>query len=65
MASQTAKALQQQRDEQEIRNHKERVAWLSADNPLWACGSPVNASDQTMLILQSQQILRQHGVSHG
>jgi hypothetical protein len=65
MASHKAKAIQQKRDEAEIQNHKERVAWLSQGNPSWSCGTAVTASDQTMLLLQSRQVLRQHGVAHG
>jgi len=47
-------------------HHEERIAWLSAPSPRYACGGPVPPSFAATLLRQSHEALRminEHGVS--
>lgn len=52
-AMQMAKAQRQAA----IAHHQERAAWLQGESPRWACGTPVQPSDQASLLRQSQNYL--------
>ncbi|HEX8610197.1 MAG TPA: hypothetical protein VF800_02830 [Telluria sp.] len=57
MASEMAKAIQASRDAENIANHRERIEWLSAKQPCWACGEPVDAHMRNTLMAQSRTAL--------
>lgn len=38
-------------------HHESRVAWLTADAPKWACGTPVSHYDRRVLLEQSTRHL--------
>lgn len=50
----SAKALQEQRDAADLANHRERIVWLSALEPKWACGTRVDTHMRNVLLKQSQ-----------
>jgi hypothetical protein len=39
-------------------HHTKRVRWLQSKSPVWACGTPVVASEVSVLLKQSQAYLR-------
>jgi hypothetical protein len=49
-----AKRIQQEREAEALANHRERVLWLTADAPKWACGTPVDAFMRRILLQQSR-----------
>lgn len=53
-----AKKMQQEREAADLQNHRERFEWLSATNPCWVCGEPVDSHTRNTLLLQSQEALR-------
>lgn len=55
--SASASALQAARVAESMANHKERIEWLSSQNPTWCDGTPVNPSDRSMLLRQSRAVL--------
>ena len=52
-----AKEIQAKRDADNLANHRERIEWLTADRPCWACGEPVDAHTRHALLTQSQAAL--------
>lgn len=40
-------------------HHEGRIAWLTADAPRWACGTPVAKHDADAMIKASRQALHQ------
>jgi len=52
-----AALLQQEREATDLKNHQERLAWLSATRPTWACGEPVDAYTRRVLLEQSRTAL--------
>lgn len=57
MATAAAKQLNDDRRASERALHTERLEWLSAPAPLWACGTPVGGWDQRELLRRSQDWL--------
>lgn len=53
-----AKQIQQERNDANLKNHRERVVWLSGERPCWADGEPVDCHTRHVLLLQSQDALR-------
>ena len=43
--------------EKDLVHHQDRLKWLKAENPKWACGTPVTKSDRYRLIHQSEQAI--------
>jgi len=39
-------------------HHEGRIAWLSAKNPLWACGTPVSKGEALWMLSASREALR-------
>jgi hypothetical protein len=39
------------------RHHEDRIQWLTQENPCWADGSPVSASDVRHMLKQSRECL--------
>lgn len=69
-----AAQIQCDREAADLANHRERIQWLSAPNPKWACGVPVDGFTRRTLLNQSKEAVRfyaqraqadQKGGSHG
>jgi hypothetical protein len=52
-----AQQTQAERERMNLENHRERVEWLSADAPRWACGTLVDAHSRHVLLQQSRAAL--------
>lgn len=39
------------------KHHAERIDWLTAPNPTWSCGTPVNKSDIESMLRVSRECL--------
>lgn len=49
-----AAALQAAREAADLANHRERLVWLSVDQPKWSCGALVDCHTRNVLLLQSR-----------
>jgi uncharacterized protein YciI len=58
-----AQLIQHERDMEDLRNHKERITWLSAERPLWACGALVDANTKNALLTQSRAVVSRIGAA--
>lgn len=54
----SALQIQQERERADLQNHKERVEWLSAPNPKWADGTPVDGFTHRTLLNQSKVAIK-------
>lgn len=53
-----AKQMQREREEANLKNHQERIEWLSESAPRWADGVLVDCHIRNVLLLQSREALR-------
>jgi len=47
-------------------HHEDRIAWLSAEHPVWACGTPIPRYLVNQMLAKSREALRlivDHGMS--
>lgn len=49
-----AQELQRAREAEDLANHRERLAWLSVDRPMWSCGALVDCHTRNVLLQQSR-----------
>jgi hypothetical protein len=59
MGASPAELIQQAREAADLTNHQERLEWLSAERPTWACGTPVDSHMKHALLAQSLDFVRQ------
>jgi hypothetical protein len=52
-----AAEIQKRRVEADLATHVERVEWLTASNPRWSDGTPVDAHTRQALLLQSRSAI--------
>ena len=57
MASKTSIQLHEEQTARDIKHHQERIAWLTRENPVWACGEPVSRKDRSEMLRASRAIL--------
>ena len=58
--------LNEQQRQADKAHHEGRIAWLTADAPRWACGTPVAKHMAAEMLLKSREALRyvsEHGMS--
>ena len=56
----TATQIQQEREAAYIANHRERLQWLEAPDPVWSCGTRVDAYTRRVLLNQSRAAIAEH-----
>ena len=60
MQASPAALIQQAREAADLKNHQERLVWLSAERPTYACGMPVDSHMKHALLAQSRDFLLRH-----
>jgi hypothetical protein len=53
----TALQIQQKRDADDLANHRERIVWLTGEDPRWACGTRVDTFMRNVLLVQSRAVV--------
>lgn len=56
----TALQIYQERKQEDMKRHVERVEWLSQPSPKWSCGTPVDAFYRKVLLDQSVAFVEQN-----
>ncbi|WP_175946679.1 hypothetical protein [Burkholderia pyrrocinia] len=52
-----AKEIQEKRERADRRNHEERIVWLTAQNPVWGCGTPVAEYERVRMLRESRDAI--------
>ena len=53
-----ATALHERQRRADKAHHESRIAWLSEDRPVWACGTPVAKHIAAEMTMKSREALR-------
>lgn len=52
-----AKEIQAERERADRRNHEERIVWLTAQSPVWGCGTPVAEHERVRMLQESRDAI--------
>ena len=53
----------EQQRKKDKKHHEDRISWLTADKPCWACGTPVPKHEAIEMLNKSREAL--HLIDHG
>lgn len=52
-----AKTLADLQREASLAHHRNRIIWLTSENPTWSCGTPVSETDRKSMLKASRLVL--------